>query len=414
MSAQDLKTFLRKAQPLRRSRGATPGNRRQLGPGTAGASRNAAASATKRCGRRHGALRCPVRSVAGAGAERCGIRYGTLRVQARSVAASGTERCGITYGTLRYHVRNAAGAGTERCGIRYGALRHQARSVAATGTERCGCRYGALRCRVRSAAGPKRKVAGPGRKIAGPKRKVAGPGRKIAGPGRKIAGPRRKIAGPRRCAKGSRWLRPGFALGQWPLFAPGDQLGYAAAMSEPSQPAESQRRVVKIEVTKLFNQFNHVIELKPERVTVLHGPNGVGKTKLLEMVSWLLGTDEDLMKLAKVPFERLTLTFSDETTLEAIGGVAPVREAVMLRLQNGKIGLLDRGTWRRDSFANQYYVGITADLGREALELRYSTDSFLIPTQRLLASDQNQHDGETAGLLTIRLVAFVYMPSRIS
>ena len=44
-------------------------------------------------------------------------------------------------------------------------------------------------------------------------------------------------------------------------------------------------RIKTIEVKGLFGRFNHTVNLNlEERVTILHGPNGVGKTVLLKMV----------------------------------------------------------------------------------------------------------------------------------
>lgn len=44
-------------------------------------------------------------------------------------------------------------------------------------------------------------------------------------------------------------------------------------------------RIKTIEVKGLFGRFNHTVNLNlDERVTILHGPNGVGKTVLLKMV----------------------------------------------------------------------------------------------------------------------------------
>lgn len=41
--------------------------------------------------------------------------------------------------------------------------------------------------------------------------------------------------------------------------------------------------ITQIEVKKLFNIYNHTINLNPN-ITILHGPNGVGKTTILQML----------------------------------------------------------------------------------------------------------------------------------
>ena len=44
-------------------------------------------------------------------------------------------------------------------------------------------------------------------------------------------------------------------------------------------------RITKISVKGLFGMFDHEIPLNQEsRITIVHGPNGVGKTVLMELV----------------------------------------------------------------------------------------------------------------------------------
>ena len=48
-------------------------------------------------------------------------------------------------------------------------------------------------------------------------------------------------------------------------------------------------RLQRVTVNGLFGLYNHNIDLNlGERVTLLHGPNGVGKTVVLGMISALL------------------------------------------------------------------------------------------------------------------------------
>ncbi|HEY0135449.1 MAG TPA: AAA family ATPase [Nannocystis sp.] len=68
-------------------------------------------------------------------------------------------------------------------------------------------------------------------------------------------------------------------------------------------------RIKRIEVVGLFGLYDHVIDLNLEdRVTILHGPNGVGKTVLLHMVRSILGSDFE--KLAQIPFQRFRVDFT--------------------------------------------------------------------------------------------------------
>lgn len=80
-------------------------------------------------------------------------------------------------------------------------------------------------------------------------------------------------------------------------------------------------RVKLITIDGLFRQYDHRIPLRlGERVTVLHGRNGVGKTVTLALVAALLGGD--YVRLAKVPFKRLRMDFTDGSFLSANRGAA--------------------------------------------------------------------------------------------
>ncbi|AFL73630.1 AAA family ATPase [Thiocystis violascens] len=74
-------------------------------------------------------------------------------------------------------------------------------------------------------------------------------------------------------------------------------------------------RVRSIQVDRLFDLFDHRVDLKlEERVTILHGPNGVGKTMLLRMVNALLDGRYSLFQ--QVPFRRFVLELTDDSKVE--------------------------------------------------------------------------------------------------
>ena len=78
-------------------------------------------------------------------------------------------------------------------------------------------------------------------------------------------------------------------------------------------------RVKSIHIDGLFDLFDHRVELKlNKRVTILHGPNGVGKTMLLRMIDALLDGRYSLFQ--QVPFRRFALEFTDETCVELTMG----------------------------------------------------------------------------------------------
>jgi predicted ATPase len=87
----------------------------------------------------------------------------------------------------------------------------------------------------------------------------------------------------------------------------------AAAETNPSTPVDPSLRVVRIVIEGLFDQFTHDIPLnQTDRVTVLHGPNGVGKTKVMEFVYWTLTRflHKHFRIRAQKPFKQLRLDLS--------------------------------------------------------------------------------------------------------
>ena len=69
-------------------------------------------------------------------------------------------------------------------------------------------------------------------------------------------------------------------------------------------------RITKISVKGLFGMFDHEIPLNQEsRITIMHGPNGVGKTVLLRMLHGLF--HYDYRYLRKIPFEQFRVEFAD-------------------------------------------------------------------------------------------------------
>ncbi len=88
------------------------------------------------------------------------------------------------------------------------------------------------------------------------------------------------------------------------------------------------KRIKQIAVTNLFGIFNHVIPLKMnERITIIHAPNGFGKTIILRLLSELfseksleeLFRQSDLMLLT-TPFDELHVNFDDDSSLWIVKG----------------------------------------------------------------------------------------------
>lgn len=73
-------------------------------------------------------------------------------------------------------------------------------------------------------------------------------------------------------------------------------------------------RVTRIRVSKLFGRYTHDVVLNPtDRVTIVHGPNGIGKTVLLGLVRTALSGDA--RELLKFPFQEFQIEFNDDSVL---------------------------------------------------------------------------------------------------
>lgn len=73
-------------------------------------------------------------------------------------------------------------------------------------------------------------------------------------------------------------------------------------------------RVKRVAITGLFRLYDHDIPLhRDDRVTILHGPNGVGKTALLRLLAAAFGGR--FAEIAKVPFKKLDIELSDASLI---------------------------------------------------------------------------------------------------
>ncbi|MEZ2280029.1 MAG: AAA family ATPase [Microcoleus sp.] len=74
-------------------------------------------------------------------------------------------------------------------------------------------------------------------------------------------------------------------------------------------------RINKISVTKLFGVFNHPVSLNLEdRITIIHGPNGVGKTALLRLINGFFNSQYS--ELFSIPFAEFIVNFDDCSHLQ--------------------------------------------------------------------------------------------------
>lgn len=72
-------------------------------------------------------------------------------------------------------------------------------------------------------------------------------------------------------------------------------------------------KIKSITISKLFGYLDHEIYLNNEKITIIHGPNGVGKTVILRMINGLFNLNLAIFFL--VPFEKFQIEFIDKRTI---------------------------------------------------------------------------------------------------
>jgi energy-coupling factor transporter ATP-binding protein EcfA2 len=74
-------------------------------------------------------------------------------------------------------------------------------------------------------------------------------------------------------------------------------------------------RLTRIQVTGLFGLFNHTIRLRlNDRITIIHGPNGFGKTAILQMTQALLTNQFSTFR--RMPFHSFSVSFDDGSEIQ--------------------------------------------------------------------------------------------------
>lgn len=94
------------------------------------------------------------------------------------------------------------------------------------------------------------------------------------------------------------------------------QIGWPNFTFQPvtSMQSASLLRVERIRVSGLFGLYTHSVELNPtDRITIIHGPNGVGKTVLLRLVHALFSGRFN--ECARTPMDNLEIALSDGTSI---------------------------------------------------------------------------------------------------
>jgi len=73
-------------------------------------------------------------------------------------------------------------------------------------------------------------------------------------------------------------------------------------------------KIQKISVNGLFGVFNHEISLNlSEKITIIHGPNGFGKTAILRMLNGFFNTRYSVFR--KIPFKNFQIDFTNGNSI---------------------------------------------------------------------------------------------------
>jgi hypothetical protein len=145
-----------------------------------------------------------------------------------------------------------------------------------------------------------------------------------------------------------------------------------------------------IEVDGLYRVFNHRVPLTAnDRITIVHGPNGFGKTVMLQMIASLIKGDAAVFE--HVPFSEFRLMFDDNSKMV-------VRKAPDVRARENK-GHSPLTFTRIDANGNTSTVGdMVADLPADVLN---RVDSFIPGPFRRSENGWRGSEGEFYSLADI-------------
>jgi predicted ATP-binding protein involved in virulence len=81
-------------------------------------------------------------------------------------------------------------------------------------------------------------------------------------------------------------------------------------------------RLVSFSVQGLFGTFDHEIKFDTrERIKIVHGPNGFGKTSVLRLIDAFFNSK--YLTLRRIPYSKILFTFGDKSTIEVQRIVPP-------------------------------------------------------------------------------------------
>lgn len=157
--------------------------------------------------------------------------------------------------------------------------------------------------------------------------------------------------------------------------------------------------LVDVEVSGLFGHFDHKIPFPADwDFVIIHGVNGVGKTKVLDLIRCL--TTGNFTRLAKVPFREAKLTFSDGSRITAKKST-PAKGAA----SPGNHPELDITLTQRNRKPQSYTVPAQSFLADERMR------DMILQLTPLVPVDEDTFLDRSGELLSIREVLEQYGPS---
>ena len=133
-------------------------------------------------------------------------------------------------------------------------------------------------------------------------------------------------------------------------------------------------QIARVTVTGLFGVFDHDVPLtRNERVTIIHSPNGYGKTTLLRLVDAVFNSRNQYLR--SVPFAGLTIHFDDRSRLlvskapTSKGGIERIAFGYRSRGQQTKEYLLPTPGRARRSYPTEFVERYVPGLERVERDL---------------------------------------------
>jgi predicted ATP-binding protein involved in virulence len=120
-------------------------------------------------------------------------------------------------------------------------------------------------------------------------------------------------------------------------------------------------RVKSVKVSGLFGLYVHVVTLKEDRVTIIHGPNGVGKTVFLKLTHAFISGR--YAEFAKIRFDTFEVYFSDGSLAELISVRPPENTSadfITIKFTDSK-GQVARSELQGDALNIQKHASNLAD-----------------------------------------------------